>query len=127
MQMLMVRYWATHGSPVVLATLPGGSKGRPRGQDTIRIDNKDVKLDRFTVEGLIWGRETLWFDTNRNLIAAVSTDAEFDHSRRYARDMRARWEISWDARARMEWRRWRNWRKGFLGAGQRSWHLWAGR
>ena len=80
MQMLMVRYWATHGSPVVLATLPGGSvKVEPRGQDTIRIDNKDVKLDRFTVEGLIWGRETLWFDTNRNLIAAVSTDAEFDH------------------------------------------------
>jgi len=80
MQMLMVRYWATHGSPAVLATLPAGSvKVEPRGQDTIRIDNKDVKLDRFTVEGLIWGRETLWFDTNRILVAAVSTDAEFDH------------------------------------------------
>ncbi len=80
MQMLMVRYWATHGSPSSLATLPGGSvKIEPRGQDTIRIDNKDVKLDRFTIEGLIWGRETLWFDPNRNLIAAVSTDAEFDH------------------------------------------------
>ena len=30
-------------------------------------------------EGLIWGRETLWFDASRNLIAAISTDAEFDH------------------------------------------------
>ena len=80
MQMLMVRYWATHGSPASLATLPAGSvKIEPRGQDTIRIDTKDVKLDRFTIEGLIWGRETLWFDTDRNLVAAVSTDAEFDH------------------------------------------------
>jgi imidazolonepropionase-like amidohydrolase len=80
MQMLMVRYWATHGSPVQLATLPSGSvKIEPRGQDTIHVGAKDEKLDRFTVEGLIWGRETLWFDGNRNLVAEVSTDAEFDH------------------------------------------------
>ncbi len=84
MQMLMVRYWATHGSPAQLATLPSGSvKIEPRGQDTIHLTGKDgakdEKLDRYTVEGLIWGRETLWFDANRNLVAAVSTDAEFDH------------------------------------------------
>jgi imidazolonepropionase-like amidohydrolase len=84
MQMLMVRYWATHGSPAQLATLPSGTvKVEPRGQDTIRITGKDgakeEKLDRYTIEGLIWGRETLWFDANRNLVAAISTDAEFDH------------------------------------------------
>ena len=80
MQMLMVRYWATHGSPAQLATLPTGTvKVEPRGQDTIRVSDKDEKLDRYTVEGLIWGRETLWFDANRNLVAEVSTDAEFDH------------------------------------------------
>src|SRR6202046_2529639 len=80
MQMLMVRYWATHGSPAQLATLPGGQvKIQPRGQDLIKIDGHDQKFDRFTVEGLIWGRETLWFDASRNLIAAVTTDAEFDH------------------------------------------------
>ena len=80
MQMLMVRYWATHGSPASLATLPTGSvKIEPRGQDAIRVGSKEVKLDRFTIEGLIWGRETLWFDADRNLVAAVSTDAEFDH------------------------------------------------
>jgi imidazolonepropionase-like amidohydrolase len=80
MQMLMVRYWATHGSPAQLATLPGGTvKIEPRGQDLVKIDGKDQKFDRFTVEGLIWGRETLWFDASRNLIAAVTTDAEFDH------------------------------------------------
>src|SRR3954469_14422722 len=80
MQMLMVRYWATHGSPSSLPTLPAGSvKIEPRGQDTIHLGAKDEKLDRYTVEGLIWGRETLWFDAARNLIAAITTDAEFDH------------------------------------------------
>lgn len=80
MQMLMVRYWASHGSPAQLATLPSGSvRIEPRGQDTIHVGGKDEKLDRYTVEGLIWGRETLWFDVNRNLIAAITTDAEFDH------------------------------------------------
>jgi imidazolonepropionase-like amidohydrolase len=80
MQMLMVRYWATHGSPAQLATLPRGQvKVEPRGSDSVSIDGKPQKFDRFTVEGLIWGRETIWFDANRNLVAAVTTDAEFDH------------------------------------------------
>ena len=80
MQMLMVRYWASHGSPAQLATLPTGTvKIEPRGTDTIRVGAKEEKLDRYTIEGLIWGRETLWFDANRNLVAAVTTDAEFDH------------------------------------------------
>jgi imidazolonepropionase-like amidohydrolase len=90
MQMLLVRYWAAHGSPRALDTYPNNGVVRvePRGQDTIRIggnaganqaDAKDEKLDRYTIEGLIWGRETLWFDANHNLVAAVTTDAEFDH------------------------------------------------
>jgi imidazolonepropionase-like amidohydrolase len=80
MQMLMVRYWTTHGSPAQLGTLPSGSvKVEPRGRDTVRVGTRDEKLDRFTIEGLIWGRETLWFDANRKLVAAVTTDAEFDH------------------------------------------------
>jgi imidazolonepropionase-like amidohydrolase len=80
MQMLMVRYWATHGSPAELDTLPSGRvKIEPRGQDAISVNGKNETLDRFTVEGLIWGRETLWFDSSRNLVAAVTIDAEFDH------------------------------------------------
>jgi imidazolonepropionase-like amidohydrolase len=80
MQMLMVRYWATHGSPAQLKTLPSGTvKVEPRGQDTVRVGEKDESLERYTIEGLIWGRETLWFDANRELVAAVTTDAEFDH------------------------------------------------
>ncbi len=80
MQMLMVRYWAGHGSPAELTTLPSGTvKIEPRGQDTVKIEGKDTTFDRYTVEGLIWGRESLWFDANHNLAAAVTIDAEFDH------------------------------------------------
>jgi imidazolonepropionase-like amidohydrolase len=79
-QMLMVRYWAGHGSPATLVTLPAGRvKIEPRGQDAIGINGKSQTLARYTVEGLIWGRETLWFDSSQGLIAAVTTDAEFDH------------------------------------------------
>jgi hypothetical protein len=54
MQMLMVRYWSTHGSPVQLDTLPSGHvKIEPRGQDSVSIDGKNETLDRYTVEGLI--------------------------------------------------------------------------
>jgi len=80
MQMLMVRYWSGHGSPAELAVLPSGSvKIEPRGQDTITIGGHQQKLDRYTIEGLIWGRETLWFDEHRSLVAEISVDAEFDH------------------------------------------------
>ena len=80
MQMLMVRYWAAHGSPAELPTLPTGSvKIESRGKDNVHVGGKEEQLDRYTVEGLIWGRETLWFDAKRNLIAAITTDAEFDH------------------------------------------------
>jgi imidazolonepropionase-like amidohydrolase len=80
MQMLMLRYWALHGSPGELETFPSGRiKIEARGSDTIAVNGKDETLDRYTVEGLIWGRETLWFDPNRNLVAAVTIDAEFDH------------------------------------------------
>jgi imidazolonepropionase-like amidohydrolase len=86
MQMLMVRYWTAHGSPRAMDIYPSNGVARvePRGQDTIHIggtqpDARDEKLDRYTVEGLIWGRETLWFDANHNLVAAITTDAEFDH------------------------------------------------
>jgi len=58
MQMLMVRYWASHGSPAELETFPSSRiKIEARGRDTIAVNGKDETLDRYTIEGLIWGRE----------------------------------------------------------------------
>jgi imidazolonepropionase-like amidohydrolase len=81
MQMLLVRYWASHGSPRELAIFPAAHSIwiEPRGQDKISIAGKQETLQRYLLEGLIWGREWLWFDAKQNLVAAVTTDAEFDH------------------------------------------------
>jgi hypothetical protein len=80
MQMLMVRYWSKHGTPAELATLPRGKvKITAHGKDEIAVDGKMQSLARYSVEGLIWGRDTLWFDAADRLVAAVTTDAEFDH------------------------------------------------
>lgn len=80
MQMLLVQYWTSHGAPAALKTFPSGEvKIEPRGSDEIKIGDKSESLQRFTIEGLIWGRETLWFDAKLQLIAEISVDAEFDH------------------------------------------------
>jgi imidazolonepropionase-like amidohydrolase len=80
MQMLLVRYWTTHGSPPELATLPSGHvKISARGEDGVTVQGHEQKLKRYTVEGLVWGREVLWFDAANNLVALVTCDAEFDH------------------------------------------------
>ncbi len=80
LQMLLLRYWATHNMPTDLATLPSGHvKITARGKDFISVNGKGEALQRYTVEGLIWGRETLWLNEHRDLVAAITTDAEFDH------------------------------------------------
>jgi len=81
MQMMMVRYWASHGSPKELAIFPEGRDLwiEPRGQDKVSFGGKTETLQRYLVEGLIWGREWLWFNAKQDLIAAITTDAEFDH------------------------------------------------
>jgi imidazolonepropionase-like amidohydrolase len=81
MQMRLIQFWASHGEPKTLKTYPQGEvKISRRGQDTITLNAQPPQqLVRYTIEGLIWGRETLWFDANLQLIALISVDAEFDH------------------------------------------------
>jgi imidazolonepropionase-like amidohydrolase len=80
MQMALMRYWRGHGSPAQLATLPAGEvKIQDRGAEAIDIGGRSIRVERYSVRGLIWGLETLWMDDHDNLAALVSTDAEFDH------------------------------------------------
>jgi imidazolonepropionase-like amidohydrolase len=80
MQQMLVRYLTAHKITGPLTTLPGGTVTvELRGKDKIKIGAKEVELDRYSVSGLIWGRESLWLDSAQNLIAAVTIDAEFDH------------------------------------------------
>ncbi len=80
MQQMLIRYLAAHKLNGPLTTLPGGDVTvERRGKQTITINGKAIDLERYSVSGLIWGREWLWFDAGQNLVAAVTIDAEFDH------------------------------------------------
>jgi imidazolonepropionase-like amidohydrolase len=79
-QMMLMRYWLSHGSPADLKIFPsGGVRIQDRGRDDVQVEDHSVRLERYSVSGLIWGRETLWLDPEKNLAAVVTTDAEFDH------------------------------------------------
>jgi imidazolonepropionase-like amidohydrolase len=79
-QMMLVRYWTNKAVRDALKTLPGGEVViEHRGRDTIEAGGKRVELDRYSVGGVIWGRETLWFDSAQQLVAAITNDAELDH------------------------------------------------
>jgi imidazolonepropionase-like amidohydrolase len=80
MQMMLVRYILAHHVEGALAVLPGGEITlERRGRDEVTVGGQKVALERYSLSGLIWGRESLWFDSKQNLVAAVTLDAEFDH------------------------------------------------
>jgi len=79
-QVLMLRYWLGHGSPVPLSILPRGSvEIRRRGVERVSVNGASVMLTRYSISGLIWGREVVWLDARQRLVALVGIDAEFDH------------------------------------------------
>ena len=75
-QAMLVRYWSAHGRPEIVATLPGEPlnevRVEHRGQDEVKVEERVEKLDRFTVEGVVWGRETLWLTESGTFAAAVT-------------------------------------------------------
>ena len=76
-QMMMMRYWQSHGRPAQLPTLRASPNAPPieivlGGHDTISVNNKPVRLDRYNIGNLIFGREILWMDENQNLAAAMT-------------------------------------------------------
>jgi cytosine/adenosine deaminase-related metal-dependent hydrolase len=79
-QMLMLRYWLRHGSPVPLPILPEGNlEIRKRGLERVSVNGSTATLTRYSISGLIWGREVVWLDAKQRLVALVGNDAEFDH------------------------------------------------
>ncbi|HEY1936732.1 MAG TPA: amidohydrolase family protein [Candidatus Angelobacter sp.] len=79
-QMMLVRYWDTHGHPKILKTLPRGEvQIEDLGTETFTIGGRKLDLHKLAVRGLIWGMESLWLDATDHIIALVSIDAEMDH------------------------------------------------
>ncbi|HJS73848.1 MAG TPA: hypothetical protein VJ921_06135, partial [Vicinamibacteria bacterium] len=77
-QMMLVRYWNAYGRPAVILTLPGEPPNEVRiehrGRDAVRAGSETHSLDRYTIEGVVWGRETLWL-TDKGVFAAAVTRA----------------------------------------------------
>jgi imidazolonepropionase-like amidohydrolase len=72
-QMMLLRYWATHGKPARLPQLPAEVDGTETvieitGQD--KIDS--AVLTRYSLGNIIWGRETVWLNEAGEIAAAVS-------------------------------------------------------
>jgi len=75
-QMLMLRYWKQHGRPRVMHTAPGLPVNEviieARPTETVRVGGKAFPLEPFVVDGVVWGRETLWLDADGSLAAAIT-------------------------------------------------------
>ena len=75
-QMLLVRYWKMHGEPRVLQTVPGLPLNdvviEHRGREAIRSGATTLTLDRYSIDGVVWGREALWLDADGAIVAAVT-------------------------------------------------------
>jgi len=79
-QMMLVRYWHSHGSPKTLKTLPRGEvQIQDQGTEAFTIGRRKVQLHKLSIRGLIWGMESVWLDSEDHLVALVSMDAEMDH------------------------------------------------
>jgi imidazolonepropionase-like amidohydrolase len=75
-QMALLRYWKQHGQPPVLQTVPGlpidDVTIELRGREAIRVGSHTVTLDRFSIDGVVWGRETMWLDESGAFAAAIT-------------------------------------------------------
>jgi imidazolonepropionase-like amidohydrolase len=79
LQMLMMRYWQAHHQPTRLPSLRASPQALPVeiklvGNEAFQINGRMVRLTRYTVANLIWGREILWMNDSFR-VAAIMTFA----------------------------------------------------
>jgi imidazolonepropionase-like amidohydrolase len=72
-QMMMLRYWNTHGRPAKLAQFPAN---RADADISIEVAGEDVvnqvKLTRYSIRNVVWGRESVWLDSAGVVAGAVT-------------------------------------------------------
>jgi imidazolonepropionase-like amidohydrolase len=76
-QMMMLRYWNTHGRPARLAQFPADRSDADisieiTGEDTIQSGGKKIRLTRYSVRNVVWGRESIWLDGAGGIAAATT-------------------------------------------------------
>ncbi len=78
-QMMMMRYWMRHQRPLRLPLLRASAKAQPVeicmvGHDVFAVKGEIIRLTRYTVQNLVFGREVLWMNDSER-VAAVMTFA----------------------------------------------------
>jgi imidazolonepropionase-like amidohydrolase len=76
-QMMLLRYWLSHGKPARLPQFPAGTPDADiliyiAGQNTIQVNGKSIPLTRYSIRNGVWGRESLWLDGSGELAAATA-------------------------------------------------------
>ncbi len=76
-QMMMLRYWSTHGKPASLPMLRASTAAEPiqirlAGRDAVVVNGKRTRLERYTVANLAFGREIVWVNAGGDLVAAMT-------------------------------------------------------
>lgn len=72
----LIDYWERHKRPSSIVLLPGDADSRIvvafRGDEEVRAGGRTVKLRRYSVDGVVWGRETVWIDEQGAFAGLVS-------------------------------------------------------
>ena len=73
---VLIRYWEAHQRPSHITLLPRSSNRdvaiEYRGADTVQAGGRAVRLRRYSVDGMVWGRETVWLDDADRFAAIVT-------------------------------------------------------
>ena len=76
-QMMMMRYWKMHHQPAGLPILRASEKALPLeiklvGHDSFSVGGRMVRLTRYTVANLMFGREIVWMNDSGRLAALMT-------------------------------------------------------
>lgn len=76
-QMMMMRYWLHHQHPAQLPLLRASAQAlpvviRPVGHDVFTVKGQIVRLTRYTISNLIFGREVLWMNDSERVAALMT-------------------------------------------------------
>jgi imidazolonepropionase-like amidohydrolase len=76
LQALLVQYWDAHGRPNRITTAPGDPTTTVTIEDLgvvrFTLNQRDVPLRRFSIDGVAWGREILYLDDQSRFAAIVT-------------------------------------------------------
>ncbi len=76
-EIMLYQYYFKKGGSSNIPTLPRGEISiSHKAEDIAQINGKEVRLDRYVVEGINWGGRTVWLDKDKNLVALVKANTQ---------------------------------------------------